>query len=109
MKIRVFYPNKDNKIAFTKEQLEKLLSEVYDEGHADGYNKGWASTHPVGTTYPYTPYRDTSTGTGTTKEFTTITYNGGEYATSSTTTATSGCMTLDNISADGGIIIGDEK
>ena len=35
MKIRYFYPNKDDKIEFTREELEKLINDVYDEG------KGW--------------------------------------------------------------------
>lgn len=56
MKVRVFYPNKDNKIEFTKQQLEKLLDEVYEEGRAKGYDQGYAAVRPVTITYPYTPY-----------------------------------------------------
>ena len=73
MKVRVFYPNKENKIVFTKEQLEKLLQEVYDEGHADGYIKGWnsSSSSPY-ITYPYTPVWY-GTGTGDNPSITTPT------------------------------------
>ena len=61
MKVRVFYPNKDNKIEFTKQQLEKLLDEVYEEGRAKGYDQGYAASRPVTITYPYTPYWYTTT------------------------------------------------
>lgn len=43
-KIRVFSHNEKGKIEFTKEELQKLLNEVYNEGRADncsiyyGYN-----------------------------------------------------------------------
>ena len=61
MKVRVFYPNKDNKIEFTKQQLEKLLDEVYEEGRAKGYDQGYTASRPVTITYPYTPYWYTCT------------------------------------------------
>ena len=32
MSVKIFYPNKNGKIEFTKEELEKLLDEVYREG-----------------------------------------------------------------------------
>lgn len=41
MKIKVFYPDKDGKISFTKDALQKLLDSVYQEGHSDGYNQGY--------------------------------------------------------------------
>lgn len=34
-KIRVFPHNEKGKIEFTKEELQKLLNEVYNEGRAD--------------------------------------------------------------------------
>lgn len=34
-KIRVFPRNEKGKIEFTKEELQKLLNEVYNEGRAD--------------------------------------------------------------------------
>ena len=106
MKVRVFYPNKDNKIVFTKEQLEKLLSEVYEEGRVYGYSQGYNASRPISITYPYTPFWYNSKEIDITP---TITCNGGEYATASTTTTMSGNMTLNNISTNGGIMIGDEK
>lgn len=36
MRIKVFYPNNDGKIEFTKEELEKLINDVYNEGKSDG-------------------------------------------------------------------------
>lgn len=32
MKVKIFYLERDNKIVFTPEELEKLLNEVYEEG-----------------------------------------------------------------------------
>lgn len=36
MKIKVFTPNERGKIDFTREELEKLLNEVYNDGFRDG-------------------------------------------------------------------------
>lgn len=36
-KIRVFPHNEKGKIEFTKEELQRLLNEVYNEGKADSY------------------------------------------------------------------------
>jgi len=36
MKVKVFYPDFDGRISLTKEELENLLDEVYDEGYHDG-------------------------------------------------------------------------
>lgn len=106
MKVRVFYPNKDNKIEFTKQQLEKLLDEVYEEGRAKGYDQGYAAGRPVTITYPYTPFWYTTT----TDTSPTIISNCGDYTTISTTTATSGYVTANNIMyTDNAIKIGDEK
>jgi hypothetical protein len=33
MKIKVFYPNNKGEIVFTKDELEKLLDEIYDAGY----------------------------------------------------------------------------
>ena len=35
MKVKVFYPNAHGKIEFTRQELEKLLDEVYREGQKD--------------------------------------------------------------------------
>ena len=63
MRIRTFYPNNQDKIEFTKEELEKLLTEVYEEGRADGYAQGYAASKPVNITYPYTPFWYSTTRT----------------------------------------------
>lgn len=36
-KIRVFPHNEKGKIEFTKEELQRLLNEIYNEGKADSY------------------------------------------------------------------------
>lgn len=36
MKIKCFYPDKNGNIVLTKNELEKLLNDVYDEGYSDG-------------------------------------------------------------------------
>ena len=46
MKIKVFYPNSQGKLEFTKKELEELLNEAYHEGYQDGDRKHWYS-------YPY--------------------------------------------------------
>ena len=96
MKIRVFYPNKENKIEFTKQQLEKLLNEVYEEGRAKGYDQGYAASRPVTITYPYTPILYTTDTIDTTPI---ITCNNKDNITIS-----SAIMSTEN-----GISIGDEK
>lgn len=39
MKTKYFYPNKDGNIEFTREELEKLLNDTYNEGREDGHNE----------------------------------------------------------------------
>lgn len=46
MKIRIFYPNKNGKVEFSKEELEYELQKAYDEGFRDG--KGY---YPWSITY----------------------------------------------------------
>lgn len=48
MLIKYFYPNKDNKIEFTKQELEKLINDVYEEGRMDG-TKIWAGNPTITT------------------------------------------------------------
>ena len=43
-KIRVFPHNEKGKIEFTKEELQKLLNEVYNEGKMDSYTIYYGST-----------------------------------------------------------------
>ena len=40
-KYKVFTPNANKKVEFTKEELEKLLNEVYNEGYTDGKASNW--------------------------------------------------------------------
>lgn len=48
IKIRVFPHNEKGKIEFTKEELQKLINEVYNEGKADNYSICYGSnTIPV--------------------------------------------------------------
>lgn len=49
-KIRVFPKNEKGKIEFTKEELQKLLNEVYNEGKMDSYTVYYGSNI---TTTPY--------------------------------------------------------
>ena len=51
-KIRVFPHNEKGKIEFTKEELQKLLNEVYNEGKMDSYTISYGSTS---TPLPYYP------------------------------------------------------
>lgn len=41
MKIKVFYPNEKGHIELTKEKLEDLLNEAYNEGYRDGKNSNY--------------------------------------------------------------------
>lgn len=38
MKIKIITPNQYGRIEFSKEELEKILSEAYNEGYTDGKN-----------------------------------------------------------------------
>ena len=38
MMVKVFTVNKNDKIEFTKDELEKLLNEVWEDGRRDGLN-----------------------------------------------------------------------
>lgn len=55
MKVKVFYPNQSNKIEFTREELEKVLNEVYEDGFSDGRRSvnQFSWTSPNITTTPY--------------------------------------------------------
>lgn len=57
MKIKVFEPNHQGKIEFTRTELEKLLNEVYSdgyrEGESDARSRTWTWTSPYITNTPY--------------------------------------------------------
>ena len=60
MKVKVFQPNPNGKIEFTRAELEKLLNEVYSDGYREGEysakSQNWTWTSPSLTM----PYCDTS-------------------------------------------------
>lgn len=60
-KIRVFPHNEKGKIEFTKEELQKLLNEVYNEGKIDGYTISYGSTTPTAVSYSTTTASNLST------------------------------------------------
>lgn len=53
-KYKVFTPNANKKVEFTKEELEKLLNEVYNEGYTDGKASNWTIGYGDVITWPYT-------------------------------------------------------
>ena len=61
-KIRVFPKNEKGKIEFTKEELQKLLNEVYNEGKIDSYTISYGSNI---TTTPYYYYTITTSNSST--------------------------------------------
>ena len=66
-KIRVFPHNEKGKIEFTKEELQKLLNEVYNEGKMDSYTISHGSTSTPLTYYSTTTASNSSTLTGNDK------------------------------------------
>ena len=64
MKVKIFHPNAQGKIEFTRAELEKLLNEIYEEGKKD-----CEKNHPYTWAYPFiynTPYcSDSLTSTTT--------------------------------------------
>jgi hypothetical protein len=71
MKVKVFTPNHSGKIEFTREELEKLLNEVYEDGQRNcNCNKSITWTNPYINTTPY--YYDTTCATNSDKDSTTI-------------------------------------
>lgn len=91
MKVKVFTPNKNGKIEFSRKELEVLLDEIYNSGWEDGRNyngSSWWWTSP--TAPPYCTYSD-STGQPSWREYISVT-NGtsSTKATTSTTTTDKG-------------------
>ena len=56
MRIKIFVPNEYGRIELTKEELEKLLNESYQQGWADKPERPYYYQ-----TYPYVTYCGTST------------------------------------------------
>lgn len=93
MKVKVFYPDKNGKISFTKEELQALLDEVYKEGYNDAKPYYWTSPYwtwsngNISTTT--TPYLTYSTSGTTALNSTSTNYeNYPAYAESTLTSAT---------------------
>lgn len=76
--VKVFTPNNNGKIEFTKEELEALLNEVWRDGYSSNRQYWWSSPTVVNT--PYLP---------TTITFDSITAKG-EPPTVTLTTAANG-------------------
>lgn len=60
MKIKIFYPDPDGSIRFSKQELQALLDEVYKEGYNDAkpyYQQSpyWSNSGSI-TTAPYITY-----------------------------------------------------
>ena len=68
--VKVFTTNKNGKIEFTKQELEKLLNEIWNNGYSDGYNANksyWWSSPTITTPYYTTTSTCTAPTTGTIK------------------------------------------
>lgn len=59
-RVIVIEKNKDGKIEFTKEELQKILDDVYSQGYADGSKKYDTITYP---SYPNLTYTTTNGNT----------------------------------------------
>lgn len=55
MKIKIMYPNRDGRLEFSKNELEKLLEEAYNEGYKDGKNSNSYTVRDY-TYYPSVTY-----------------------------------------------------
>ena len=54
MKIKIMYPNQYGRLEFSKEELEQILKEAYEEGVADGMNARSSSSIFISSPYIYT-------------------------------------------------------
>ena len=53
MKIKIMYPNPHGRLEFSKEELEQILKEAYEEGVADGMNSRSSSSSSFSIVPPY--------------------------------------------------------
>lgn len=55
--VKIFTPNKNGKIEFTKEELEALLNEVWQDGYSQNRQYWWTSQTWTASdkTHPYRP------------------------------------------------------
>ena len=71
MKIKVFYPDPDGSIRFSKQELQALLDEVYKEGYNDAkphywQSPYWSNSGTITTTLPYITYSSSNNLSSTT-------------------------------------------
>ena len=69
MKIKIFYPDPDGSIRFSKQELQALLDEVYKEGYNDArpyYQQSpyWSNSGSI-TTTPYITYSNSNSSDST--------------------------------------------
>lgn len=69
MKIKIFYPDPDGSIRFSKQELQALLDEVYKEGYNDArpyYQQSpyWSNSGSI-TTSPYMIYSNSNSSDST--------------------------------------------
>ena len=69
MKIKIFYPDPDGSIRFSKQELQALLDEVYKEGYNDAkpyYQQSpyWSNSGSI-TTTPYITYSSNNSSDST--------------------------------------------
>ena len=87
MKYKIFSLNENGRISFTKEELEKLLDEVYNDGYEQG-SKKYIYCYPTTHTEPYNPLTQPyiTYSTQYVDSNTVTTANSSEYATSTINT-----------------------
>ena len=98
MKVKVFQPNSQGKIEFTRAELEKLLNEIYDGGFRDGEAAQREKSHWTWTP-PYV-YSDSTTLNSTsdaTKPIDNLTCNYKQDTTINNKTAAKCAATVDDI------------
>lgn len=90
--VKVFTPNKNGKIEFTKKELENLLNEVWRDGYNSNTNYTWHSPWWYGNTYTAVSCTDsTSTVTIPSSDNITLTSNN---ATLSSNDISKGTITI---------------
>lgn len=81
MKYKIFSLDENGRISFTKEELEKLLNEVYTDGYEQG-SKKYVYCYPTTHTEPYNPLTQPDITYSTQcVDSNTITTNSSEHAT----------------------------
>lgn len=81
MKYKIFNLDENGRISFTKEELEKLLDEVYTNGYEQGLKK-YVYCYPTTHTEPYNPLTQPYITCSTQcVDSNTITSSSSEYAT----------------------------